>query len=203
MHGPETARRLYAHELIRSVIENIAAMEETGTRESQPSEYAYSVGLRNNLEAEYGPTFGAAHYGWAAVIVGRPKPTFEQIEDAAGMSGWRKAYVNVSPHVHATSRPLYDELFRRHGTDPDRPTWNGLASPAIMTIRSLLQATMSLLTDRCRTPDAWAAELASAAALDAIAREAMDAFASHEWPWWGLRHHPKTAPRLVPEPDEE
>jgi hypothetical protein len=78
----------------------------------------------------------------------------------------------------------------RHGRDVLAPTVNGLASPAIMTIRTLLQADCALQGVLVRSIEDLGADLKTALLLDAIAREAMDAWASHEWEWWGLKHIP-------------
>lgn len=188
LHGEAAARRMLAHEVLKTLEFNKQQRLLAGPEAMNDPGYAEEQSLRATILGEFGAKFGNA-YGWAADVTGRDRPTFEQIEDAAGMSAWRRAYKDATYPVHSTSRPLHDESFNRHGLkDIVSPTVNGFATPAIMTIRSLMQANCSILALFVTALEDAGGEIQGAILLDALAREAMDAFASHEWPHWGLDH---------------
>jgi hypothetical protein len=189
VRGQEAAERIYAHELLQTLQFNQAARTADGSEEALGEEFAWERNLIDQMLSRYGTEF-VNRYGWAADVVGKARPTFRDIEEAAGMGGWRKAYEDATYASHGTSRPIHEELFRRHGRDMFAPTHDGLATPAIMTIRSLLQVSCATLGVFVQSIEEQGGDLKTAILLDAVAREAIDAWASHEWPFWGLKHIP-------------
>lgn len=189
LHGETAARRMLAHEVLKTLDFNERQRSLAGQEAMNDPDHTKEQRLRAAILDEFGAKFGN-DYGWAADVTNRDKPTFEQIEDAAGMSAWRPAYKDATYPVHSTSRPIHDESLMRHGRDVVAPTGSGFATPAIMTIRSSMQANCSILALFVTTVEDVGGDIQSAIPLDALAREAMDAFASHEWPDWGLDHVP-------------
>lgn len=189
IHGHQAAERIVGHELFQTLQFNQAGRLADGSEQALGDEFKWEQNLIQEMLTRYGPDF-VHRYGWAADVVGKVRPTFKDIEAAAGMAGWRKAYEDATYASHGTSRPLHEESFQRHGRDVLAPTHDGLATPAIMTIRSLLQVTCATLGIFVRSLEEQGGDLKTAILLDAVAREAIDAWASHEWPSWGLKHIP-------------
>jgi hypothetical protein len=185
MHGAPLARRWLDHEVVISFPEE----GEAGlpTPQDAAEEALHRAGLEGyrRLLAQYGNAF-RKYYGWATEVVGNNYPRFRQIEEAAGMSAWRLAYEQATYPVHATSRPMTEEGFVRHGEDLAGRVASGLATPAILAIRSLMQATDAAFGVFAWGPEDIRNDLAMAALLDALGREAMDEWAAHEWAGWGL-----------------
>ncbi len=96
----------------------------------------------------YGTPF-KEDYGWAANILGNPRPTFTQLENSLQMSHWRPYFRLACQSVHAGSRGLFFSL-----GEPKRSTGMllagasdaGLADPGHQMAVSLTMVTVAFLT---------------------------------------------------------
>jgi len=60
--------------------------------------------------ARFGPEFGKGDYGWAGHHLGKAKPTFKDIERAAGIDHLRAHYRMASHNVHANPKGVFFKL---------------------------------------------------------------------------------------------
>jgi uncharacterized protein DUF5677 len=154
--GEEIAKRYVAHE----VVEAKSAMDEY-ERSWLPLGYPpISDRRKKHLLASYkevievfGKPFGSI-YGWAAHHLKRSKPTFSDLEEAAGRAQTRPYYKMASYNVHASPRGIYDRL----GYDAQRmiiagATNAGLTEPGQNTAFSLTLITHFLYREPHTMPD--------------------------------------------------
>lgn len=97
------------------------------------------------LIATYGKAFGE-QYGWAAVALGRDRPSFADIELAVNLDHLRPYYQLASHPVHANAKGLYFKLgsWRRRG-QLAIATNHGFASPAASAVVSIVQTLVALM----------------------------------------------------------
>lgn len=151
-HGQEVAERYILHEAIES---NRAARiyqehcEALGAEPLSDKERAQTQSACDALIARFGAPFGT-EYGWAAAALGKARPTFRDVERAAGLDRLRPYYKLASHNVHANPKGAYFRL----GLLPGQqillagPSDMGLTEPGHGTAISLMQITNSLLVTR-------------------------------------------------------
>lgn len=98
------------------------------------------------------PTFGKEmrnEYGWAAMVLNNPKPTFSDIERAVKLDHWRPRYKWASQHTHGGHRPIGTLLGTAESSNPVflvGQSNSGFTDPIHMTAISLTQVTHALLS---------------------------------------------------------
>ena len=122
------------------------------------------------LCADFGPAFRNAN-GWAAELLGNPKPKFRDLEDLAGLGGWRGTYVESSHAIHPSA--LAARWNVEEGGSVTSWRLSGLADPAISTLGSLVRlvATVFNAPDDVNTMD-----LVTMSTLAKMSAEAQEAF---------------------------
>lgn len=115
--GDELAERYLAHEVVeaRKGLGQYQRCHEAlgyapfSAREAKRIERGFDA-----LIARYGKEFGS-DYGWAAAHLGVARPTFCQIEDAAGRAMMRSHYRMASHNVHAGAKGIAYRLSALEG----------------------------------------------------------------------------------------
>jgi len=101
------------------------------------------------LIQQHGKDF-ANENGWAAQLVGKPRPRFKDVEAIAEFEHMRPLYKMACLNVHGGARGLFFRLGLSYEGDENLllagPSTNGLANPIQNTAYSLLQITAALLT---------------------------------------------------------
>ena len=147
--GDELAKRYLAHELVEAMkglrqyrecheALGYAAFSE---REARTIERGFDAVI-----ARYGREFGG-DYGWVAAHLGVARPTFSQIEEAAGRAMMRSHYKMASHNVHAGAKGIayrLSALDRRHAAIAGASNV-GFVEPGQNLALSLLHFTMLLL----------------------------------------------------------
>jgi hypothetical protein len=199
--GLAAAERFRAHETLMRLNPDDDELPD----DALPGTAAHDLGWSDartirELKNLYGKGF-EGRYGWAVDAHGKALTTFAQLEAAANMTSWRRMYQEATYPVHATTRPPNEEGFLRHGGEAYGPRFHGLATPAILTIRSLVQTVCAVEGVFVRNMGDVGSDLKGAILLDAIAREAMDSWAAHEWTSWSDTFDRETHPtEVVPDP---
>jgi len=148
-HGADCAEKYLLHEAI-----------ETYKAAEQYQQYCAIIGYKafnkrtmKRFRAEYeaaitrfGKSF-KSQYGWAAVTLGNPSPTFADLEKTVGLDKLRPYYRMASHNVHANAKGITHRLGLIPWMDDrlDGPTEVGLADPLNGTSLSLLQITSTFL----------------------------------------------------------
>jgi hypothetical protein len=78
--------------------------EPLPAREQEKILKAYDKAIRR-----YGPSFGT-DYGWAALHLNNPKPSFAALEKAAGRAEMRSYYQMGNDNIHAGIKSMYVRL---------------------------------------------------------------------------------------------
>jgi hypothetical protein len=103
----------------------------------------------NNVISRFGPEF-RTQYGWAAVHLKNPQPTFAALEQAAGTDHLRSHYRMASHNIHANVKGIVFKLGVPDYSDSKLLLTGrsnaGLADPGHGCAISLAQATVSLVT---------------------------------------------------------
>jgi hypothetical protein len=110
------------------------------------SEVTPAVEARDAVTLQLGGDF-KTQYGWAADLLGIPRPTFADLEKSAGLDHWRPYYMMASWGVHATTKGAMwnlgagrlDKFLLAGGSV------YGLADPGHQALISLLQVTSAFL----------------------------------------------------------
>ena len=186
-HGLPAALRFLWHELLRTLDFEREDAARFGHDPKEDPDYHEKESLRQRILDEFGPQFHV-RYGWAADIVGKVRPTFEDIEAKAGMASWRRAYEVASLTTHMNTSPLSPSDLLGESRELTGPSDRGTASPGVTAVRTLMQLDSTMLGVFVPTAEDLATDISTAIALDMLAREAMDEFAAHEWPDWNLPH---------------
>lgn len=150
--GDELAERYLAHELVeakKALTQYQQCHAGLGyapfsAREARRIDRGF-----DSVVAKYGPAF-VSDYGWAAAHLGISRPTFRQIEEAAGRAMMRSHYKMASQNVHAGTKGIAHRLsaFDR-GFVPIAGASNvGFVEPGQNLGLSLLHFTMLLLPKR-------------------------------------------------------
>lgn len=110
--GEALAERYLAHEIVESKkslsqyqkYHKLLGYAPFSKRESARIEHDYADAIRT-----YGKEF-AGDYGWATAHLGNPKPTFSNVEAAAGRAMMRMHYKLASQNVHASTKGIAHRL---------------------------------------------------------------------------------------------
>ena len=96
---------------------------------------------------KHGEAFKEA-YGWAAAFLKSKRPTFSQIEQAAGTDHYRGHYRMASHGVHANPKGIFTSLTSLMPTDTllSGPSNAGLADPGHAAARSLTMVSGVLMS---------------------------------------------------------
>lgn len=146
----DTAEKYLAHEVVELWAQALEFQQhhiELGydaipSEEMEKKEQTYRAAL-----ARYGEAF-RLQYGWAADFLQLKKPTFKDLEKAAGRTHIRPYFQMASYNVHATSRALTFRLGLFGGGGFLAGASNaGLSDPALNTARTLVQFTALLMQD--------------------------------------------------------
>jgi hypothetical protein len=155
-HGTSLAERFLLHE----VIETCTAAEQyesayagLGYDPPDPANLAYARAKRDRLCQRFGKAF-KNNYGWATDVIGKERPTFEDLEKAAHLNHLRPYYRMAGYGVHATAKGMVFDI-GNITIDSNEPRGllagasnAGLADPGHGTLLSLYQCTVTLLTSR-------------------------------------------------------
>ncbi len=174
-HGPDLAERYLLHDAVaswRGLLDYQLFADRLGDIPFSDEEVAQMRAERNALIARFGAPYGE-EWGWAAEALGKPRPTFRDIENAADLAHWRPYGRWASQNVHAGPRALFNVM----GVDDEQDILlagasnSDLADPGANTAFSLALATVELLATR-----AGMEELVSMQVVMTLNREAGDAF---------------------------
>jgi hypothetical protein len=111
-HGEAIAERYLDHQAVeskRALDKYLACYKDLGyeplpAREQEKILKAYDKAIRR-----YGPSFGT-DYGWAALHLNNPKPSFAALEKAAGRAEMRSYYQMGNDNIHAGIKSMYVRL---------------------------------------------------------------------------------------------
>lgn len=178
-HGRDLAERYLLHDIIDSC--RAAQLyqqhhQRLGESALDPAVIQRLEQQRRELLARFGKEFDST-YGWAADISRCARPTFAHLEKMINLDHARPYYKWASHRVHAEAQGI---RLLKTVSGPIMlagPSNGHLADPARLTLISLLQCTVALLTF---VPDAI--NLVTCRALDLLADEAIREFliAHHE-----------------------
>ena len=155
--GHELAERYLLHDAVaswRGVLDYQLFADRLGDAPFTDEEVAQMRAERDALVDRFGVPYGE-EWGWAAEAVGKPRPTFRDIENAADLAHWRPYGRRASQNVHAGPRALFDVM----GLDDESDILLagasnlGLADPGANAAFSLALATVELLATRAGVED--------------------------------------------------
>jgi Family of unknown function (DUF5677) len=155
-HGASLAERFLLHEIAETCTA-AEKYEEVHARHGgdppDPAKLTQLRARRDQLCQRFGKAF-KNNYGWAADVIGKEKPTFEDLEKAAHLDHLRPYYRMAGYGVHATSKGMVFDIGSIN-IDSNEPRGllagasnAGLADPGHDTLLSLYQCTVALLTSR-------------------------------------------------------
>lgn len=164
-----------SHKAMKQYEQHYAAL---GLRTPIPSDMRKVERRKEALLKKYGKDF-YNDYGWASGALGKSRPTFAELEAAAGLTHFRPWYRMSSHPVHAGSKGL---LFNLGVVGSDTvlagASNGGLADPGHATAISLGQITVSLLLR-----DPWVQDLIMMRAMLLLVDEIGTAFLSAHRRW--------------------
>lgn len=147
-HGEELASRYLDHDFVEA---QRAAEVYQRCHPKAAATRKNAAALRETLAdydavvARYGAAFRSP-YGWAAKALGKEKPTFQHLEDAADQAQMRLQYKTASYGVHAGVKGLTASVADVFGEGPPgAASIAGLHEAGIETAYSLVRLTGSLL----------------------------------------------------------
>lgn len=146
---PELAQRYILHEQVESAKAaqaHLRFQDRLQLEHVEANEVNVVVEARDSVTQQLGGEF-KTQYGWASELLGKPRPTFADLEKAAGLDHWRPYYMMASWGVHATSKGAMwnlgsgrlDKFLLAGGSV------YGLADPGHQAVISLLQITSAFL----------------------------------------------------------
>ena len=147
-HGEDLAVRYLDHD----VVEAQRAAEvfqrchpKDAARRRNAAELRRTQAEYDAVVARYGPPFKSP-YGWAAKHLGKDKPTFQHLEEAADQAQMRLQYKVASYGVHAGTKGLTSSVADVFGEGPPgAASIGGLQEAGIETAYSLVRLTGPLL----------------------------------------------------------
>ena len=147
-HGEALAKRYVAHEVVESrkaAREYQKHCDTLGYEPLTPEELSDLVQHYEDAVGRYGQDFNAP-YGWAAGFSHSSRPSFADIERAAGIDHLRSYYKLASHQVHSNPKGVFFKMGLMDETDVllAGPSDFGLADPGQNTAVSLSQVTSSL-----------------------------------------------------------
>jgi hypothetical protein len=147
-HGEPTAERYLAHRAVtryRHGLEYQRQLENSGEPPLSEADLEANKRARDTVVAQFGPAF-KHEYGWAADALGKDRPTFREIEDAARHGHLRPYYQYASGRVHAGAHGLLLEIADGDERALITGAWaSGLTDPLQLTALSLRGVTAELL----------------------------------------------------------
>lgn len=174
-HGHDLAERYLLHDAVaswRGLLDYQLFADRLGDLPLSNEEVARMRAERDVLVARFGAPYGE-EWGWAAEAVGKLRPTFRDIENAADLAHWRPYGRWASQNVHAGPLALFNVM----GVDDEQDMLlagasnSDLADPGTNTAFSLALATVELLATR-----AGMEELVSMQVVMTLKREVGDVF---------------------------
>jgi len=147
-HGEDIAIRYLDHDVVEAQ-RAAEVYQRCHPKEAAKRKNATAL-LRTQTEydavvANYGPAFKLP-YGWAAKHLGKDKPTFQHLEEAAGQAQMRLQYKLASYGVHAGTKGLTTSVADVFGDGPPgSASIGGLHEAGIETAFSLVRLTAPLL----------------------------------------------------------
>jgi len=111
-HGDDIAERYIAHQAIeskRGMDKYIACSPQLGYKPLSARAQAKIVKAYDQAIAKYGKNF-KYEYGWAAFHLKKCKPTFIDLEEAAGRAEMRSHYQMSNDNIHAGIKSMYVRL---------------------------------------------------------------------------------------------
>ena len=155
-HGTTLAERFLLHEIVETC-KSAEQYEEKyaglGYEPPIPENLAQLRAKREELCQRFGKNFKSDN-GWAAEIIGKAKPTFEDLEKAAQLDRLRPYYRTAGYGVHATSKGMLFDIgsIQSLAGGPRGllagASNAGLADPGHGSLLSLNICTSTLLTSR-------------------------------------------------------
>lgn len=148
-HGDDLSERYVLHQRIesrRAGRDYVNCQDRLGYEPMESSEIAELDQLRNDLIDRFGKTYDTP-YGWAADQLGVGRPTFSDIERAAGIDHFRAHYRMASHNVHANPKGIFFKLGLLDEVDLllTGSSDAGLASPGHSAAISLAQVSTPLV----------------------------------------------------------
>lgn len=149
-HGDSVAERYIQHESVeiyKAAKQYNQYYTKLGAEKIDDSEMTLIEKEYQELIDKYGKSYGS-DYGWSAITLKLPRPTFRDIEASVKLDHIRPYYISASANIHANPAGV----FKRLGLFPEEdiilagPSNIGLSDPAKLTVISLTQITTSVLT---------------------------------------------------------
>jgi len=175
--GEALAERYVEHEAIesyRAAKVYRSCFERLGYEPMDDSEFQTVRQARDAALQRYGRDFDS-QYGWAALALGKKRPSLRDIEEAARIDHFRAHYKMASHNVHANPKGVFFKLglMDKQEVLLAGPSNAGLSDPGQSTAISLLQITSALCTLQ---PDLDS--IVGQKVLVRLTDEAVEAFAS-------------------------
>jgi hypothetical protein len=150
-HGEDLAERYVLHQAVeskRAAADYEKCQQRLGYEPLKESEVKAVQSSYDAVIARFGPDFGKGGYGWAAHHVKIARPTFVDIERAAGIGHLRAHFRMASHNVHANPKGIF---FKLGLLDESQvllagPSNAGLADPGHAAALSLAQVSAALGT---------------------------------------------------------
>jgi hypothetical protein len=111
-HGAALAERYLDHQAVeskRALNKYLACYRDLGYRPLPAREQKKVIKAYDRVIAKYGPSF-KNEYGWAAVHLKNPKPSFADLEKAAGRAEMRSYYQMGNDNIHAGVKSMFIRL---------------------------------------------------------------------------------------------
>ncbi len=111
-HGTPLAERFLLHEVIETCTaaeQYESAYARLGYDTPDPANLAYARAKRDRLCQRFGKAY-KNNYGWAADVIGKERPTFEDLEKAAHLNHLRPYYRMAGYGVHATAKGMVFDI---------------------------------------------------------------------------------------------
>jgi len=150
-HGDDIAEKYLLHDAIESYKAALLYRkysESLGYEPMPQEEFDLLKENRDHLIDRFGPSY-KNNYGWASSILQKVNPTFRDIEESVKLDHLRPFYKLASHNVHANPKGIFLKL----GLYPNSqdillagPSNTGLADPAHCMAISLMQITITLIT---------------------------------------------------------
>jgi hypothetical protein len=111
-HGEAIAERYLDHQAVeskRALDKYLACYKDLGYKPLPAVEQTKIVKAYDKAIAKYGPSFKTT-YGWAALHLEHPQPTFVELEKAAGRAEIRSYYQMGNDNIHAGIKSMFVRL---------------------------------------------------------------------------------------------
>jgi len=185
-YDPDVAQRYIDHEVIDAFKAASEYNEVTKTTTAPPldiNEFTALTKEKDDLIDKYGKSF-ASTYGWAAKLLGNSRPTYRDLQKAAGLDDVQSVYTRASHLVHAAALGTSQYLHHEDTTTTllSGPRSWGLAQPASETLYALTLITNRFISLAEREPydnDSTTEDVATFV-LQALVQEATDSFSAIE-----------------------